>query len=127
MSSKPASLSDDKTLVRRQYIEDVSIFEAGDVAEEAFLIEEGEIRIFKEEDGIKHEIAVLGEGEIFGEMALIKNTSHTANAVATKRAVLIIITQKALKEKLEEADPLIAALIHMFVKRIYKSNENNKD
>lgn len=117
---------DDKSLNKRQYIEGVSVFEGGDDALEAYLIEEGEVKIFRKENGVRHDIAVLGPGEIFGEMALVKNMQHTSSAIATKQSLLVVITKDMIQEKLKESDPLIKGLIHMFIRRIYQANDEKQ-
>lgn len=118
------ALGNDETLIKRQYLEDVSIFKAGEEAQEAYLIEEGEVLIFKGEEGDETEIARLQQGDIFGEMALIKKTAHKSNAKAIQRTVLVVINKDVLEEKMQATDPLIGALLHMFVNRLYKSNED---
>ncbi len=63
------SILNDKTLIKRQYIEGVNIFKEGAEAEEAYLIHEGKVRIFINVDGTEQELAILEAGEIFGEMS----------------------------------------------------------
>lgn len=116
----------DKSLKKRQYIEGVTVFSADDDAKEAFLIEDGEIEIYRENEGSRQEIATLGAGEIFGEMALIRNKKHTSFAVAAKRTLLVVITEEILMEKLEKADPLIKSIVYMYIKRIYQSNDEKQ-
>ncbi len=120
------STFDDKTLMKRQYLEDVVIFEDGDSADEAYLIEEGSIQIYRKENGVRHDIATLEEGEIFGEMSLITGKKHTSYAVATEKTLLVLITEKTIEEKLKDSDPLIQALVHLLIKRIYRSNDEKQ-
>ena len=101
------SVMKDKTLMTRQYMEGVEIFKPGDDADEAFLIDKGAVGIFKTVDGEDVEIAVLSEGEIFGEMAILQNTTHTSKAMAKEKTNLVIINQSSLKDKVKEADPLM--------------------
>ena len=108
-----------ENLVTQQFLEGSTVFSAGDEATEAYLIQDGEIVIKKDDK----EIAVLGQGDIFGEMALIKNTAHSSNAVANEKTTLVVITKEVLHQKIEQSDPLISGLLHMFIKRLYKSNE----
>ena len=56
-------------------------------------------------------------------MAIIKGVPHSSNAVADDKTTLVFITKDVLQQKIEESDPLIAGLLHMFIKRLYKSNE----
>lgn len=120
------SLFDDKSLNKREYIDGVTVFESGDDAKEAYLIEDGEIQIYRKEDGVRHEIATLGPGDIFGEMALIKKQKHTSYAVASKKTLVVIITAGLVDEKLKDTDPLIQALVHLFIKRLYRSNDEKQ-
>ncbi len=115
-----------KPLFRRQFLEDQVIFKEGDAAGDAFLIEEGEVKIYREHDGMTTDIVTLGPGEIFGEMALTKLPSQrNATACAVQKTLLTIITYDNLRQKLEKTDPLIKALFHMFIKRLDQSN--NRD
>lgn len=117
---------DHKTLNKRQYLEGVTVFSVDDDAAEAFLIEEGEVQIYKENNGQRYDIATLGVGKIFGEMALIGNRKHTSFAVAMKRTQLVVITDKILMEKLENTDPLIQGIVHMCIRRLYQSNDEKQ-
>jgi len=67
------------------------IFRAGDQGDCAYFINSGEVEVVIDENGNEKIVAVLKDGEYFGEMALI--TSHPRNATvravnATKVAVL---------------------------------------
>ena len=112
-------MSDTENLITQQFMEGSTIFSAGDEATEAYLIQEGKVIIKKEDI----EIATLEKGDIFGEMAIIKGVPHSSNAVADDKTTLVVITKDVLQQKIEESDPLIAGLLHMFIKRLYKSNE----
>lgn len=113
---------DTEELCTRQYTADVTIFEEGGAADEAFLIREGQVRVFTTVDGIEKDIAVMSEGDILGEMSLIKGDIHTCSAVALSRTTLSIITKPLLDDKITKSDPLIKGLVYMLIARLYKSN-----
>ena len=113
-----------KIVVRKEFFEGVSIFKEGDVALEAFIIEKGEVEVFRTEDGVKKTIAILGEGETLGEMALIKGINHSSSAVAPTKTRLAIISKRIMDEKLEQCDPLIKSMLHRFTDRLYQSNKD---
>ena len=114
----------EKVIIRKEFFEGVTIFESGDEASEAFIIEKGEVEVFREEDGVRKQIALLGEGETLGEMALIKGAQHSASAIAHTKVRLAIISKSVMEDKPDACDPLIKAMLHRFTDRLHKSNED---
>ena len=67
------------------------ILRQGDPGDSAYFIHEGEVEVWREEDGRSKLIATLGSNQYFGEMALISGAARTASVKAkqvTKVAVL---------------------------------------
>jgi hypothetical protein len=58
------------------------LFRPGDPSECAFLIESGQVEILRGDDGRADRVALLGPGEVFGEMALIEERPHALTARA---------------------------------------------
>jgi CRP/FNR family transcriptional regulator, cyclic AMP receptor protein len=57
------------------------IFQYGDVGDKLFVLLEGRVRISREMAGMGEEaLAVLGPGEVFGEMSLIDEAPRSADA-----------------------------------------------
>lgn len=67
-------------MTRKQFMPGEMIIHEGDVGEEFFLISDGEVQIERE----GHEIARLGSGEFFGELALLTGDPRNANVIAAK-------------------------------------------
>ena len=68
------------------------IFQYGDPGDKLFVIVEGKVRISREVSGLGEEaLAVLGAGEVFGEMALLDESSRSADARAHERCRLLVI------------------------------------
>jgi putative ABC transport system ATP-binding protein len=65
---------------RRQFMPGEVIIREGDVGEELFLISDGEVQVERE----GHEVARLGSGEFFGELALLSGEPRNATVVAAK-------------------------------------------
>lgn len=95
----------------------------GEKGNEAYLIQSGKVRVYAEHKGKKKELAVLGPGQIFGEMALIVDQPRTASVEALENCNLIKITRPMIIEKLAKTDPTIKALMPMLMNRIKDAND----
>lgn len=68
-----------------------------------FVIERGRAAVFQDE----RELRELGEGDFFGEIALLKTGERTASVVARTPMQLVTVTEPAFKA-LVESDPAAA-------------------
>jgi len=71
-------------------------FREHDHGDTLYLLEEGEVEIFKTRDGIRRDVGVLGEGECFGEMALLSVTDRSATVMAKEPCVCLELSNRAL-------------------------------
>src|SRR5580698_8746080 len=77
------------------------IFQYGDPGDKLFIILEGKVRISREVSGMGEEaLAVLGPGEVFGEMSLLDESSRSADARVHDRCRLLVITKEAFDDLL---------------------------
>ncbi|MEC7121048.1 MAG: EAL domain-containing protein [Pseudomonadota bacterium] len=95
----------------RQFAANDIIFEQGSLDQVAFVILSGRVEISTQTAGRKISIAVIGAGEVFGELALISQQSRTATATAFEDTVLEVITPHRLKQLIDQADPLLRTLL----------------
>lgn len=71
------------------------IFQYGDVGDKLFIILEGKIRISRDIAGVGEEaLAVLGQGEVFGEMSLLDEFPRSADARVHERCRLLVMTKE---------------------------------
>ncbi|MBF0494563.1 MAG: cyclic nucleotide-binding domain-containing protein, partial [Candidatus Omnitrophica bacterium] len=82
---EPASYKKDDVIVRQ-----------GDAGDKFFVITRGEAKVLRRElDGSVKEIAVLGKGDFFGEMALINGTGQReASVQATTDTDVLVLTKE---------------------------------
>lgn len=75
------------------------IFTEGDPSSALYLVKQGEVEIFQERDEADEEVLkTLGDGEIFGELALCLESRRTASARATTETFLLSIFRQELQE-----------------------------
>lgn len=97
------------------------LFKEGDEGDEAYLISEGMVDIYRIRDGREEVIISLGRGEIFGEMSLIDNLPRFASARTRQGTSVIKISQGDLQKRmvaLEKTDPLLKLLMTALIRRL---------
>lgn len=103
-----------QAIAHLHYEEGEVIFHEGDVGDYLYIIIKGEVEIFSSKDGVKKTLAKLGEGEYFGEMALLNERARTAtvqclssvNVIALKKSDfgILISNFQELRKNFENAD-----------------------
>lgn len=98
-----------------------TLFEEGELGDEAYLIVKGMVEIFQRVGNKEHIIANLGKGEIIGEMSLIDNQPRMASARVTGDATLMVISKDSLKrrlQRLDQEDRVMRRLLDVLVNRL---------
>ncbi|NOU34261.1 MAG: cyclic nucleotide-binding domain-containing protein [Polyangiaceae bacterium] len=104
------------------------IFQYGDPGDKLFIILEGKVRISREVSGLGEEaLAVLGPGEIFGEMALLDESARSADALAHQRCRLLVIKKDDFDDLLffhkDLAYEVLWASVRMLAARLRETND----
>ena len=93
------------------------LFAHEDPGDKAYIVLEGRVRISRELSGMGEEaLAVLGEGEIFGEMALLDGSRRSADAFVHERCRLLIIPKEAFDRLLGGDRDLACEVLTEFVR-----------
>ena len=98
------------------------LFNEGDRGEIMYLIREGKIKITKGKGDEEKTLAVLKEGDFFGEMAIIDGSPRSAGAVAVTPVSLLVIDKESFKDKLRE-NPLIEYVLETLTRRLRTADE----
>ena len=98
------------------------LFDEGDKGEVMYLIREGKIKITKGSGSDEKVLAVLKEGDFFGEMAIIDGSPRSAGAVAASPASLLVIDKDTFKSKIKE-NPLIEYVLETLSRRLRTTDE----
>ena len=90
-----------------------------------FVIADGavSIRVPDQADGLHNEVAQLGEGSVFGEMALLTGERRTADVIAVTDVTALEITREALQPILAGNPDLARALSQKVIDRQRASAE----
>jgi CRP-like cAMP-binding protein len=84
-----------------------AVFREGDHGYCAYLIEKGAVEISVKRPDAKIVLGRRGQGEIFGEMAIIDDKPRSATVTALVDCTLVAITREQLTRRLESADPIL--------------------
>jgi CRP/FNR family transcriptional regulator, cyclic AMP receptor protein len=77
------------------------LFQYGDPGDKLFIILEGKVRISRDVAGMGEEaLAVLGPGEVFGEMALLDEAPRSADARVHERCRALIVSKESFDDLL---------------------------
>jgi len=95
-----------------------TLFKAGEPGDSLFVVRSGAVELYiKDTTGQKIVLTVVGPGEIFGELALLHNSSRTATAVALADTDLLELDRDDLLLLFQRAPAaalgLLAAMGHM--------------
>ncbi len=92
---------------KREYRAGEPVFAQGDPGLGMYIIQEGEVSIsISAKDGGDRELAVLTEGDFFGELALIDESPRSANARCKTDCILIGFFRPDLFELIEKKNQL---------------------
>jgi len=87
-----------------------------------YVVQAGQVEVIREQAGEPVRLAVLGEGDIFGEMALFEREARSATVRALGEARVLTVDKKTLLRRIH-ADPALAyRLLQMMSQRIRKLN-----
>lgn len=127
LSSEELQLVASAAVRRRQSRGSVIFFER-EPGDALYIIEEGQVRIYRvAEDGREKTLALLSEGDFFGEMALIDDEPRSAIAEATEPTVLLAIHKRDV-HNLIHANPSIAlSMIKGLSRRLRETNRQLMD
>jgi CRP-like cAMP-binding protein len=104
------------------------IFRHGDPGEKLYVIVEGRVRICREVQGMGEEaLAIVGPGEVFGEMALLDDSTRSADARVHERCRLLAIHRDAFEDLLfvhkDLAYEVLWNVVRMLTRRLRETND----
>jgi CRP-like cAMP-binding protein len=99
-----------------------AVVQEGDVGRSFFVIVAGKVKVTKKQpEGPDLELATLGEGTFFGEMALLSSAPRMASVIAEEESELLEITDQVLEE-LVTHHPHVAQVLRKFYRQRLLNN-----
>jgi CRP-like cAMP-binding protein len=94
------------------------IFTEGEVGATAYVIESGQVMVYKTVDGKTVEIGDVEQGGIFGEMALIDDHPRMASARAVVETACVIIGKERLFQQMDKAPKGVRVIVNALLGNI---------
>ena len=85
---------------------------------QAFLVHDGRVRLLKRVAMTDRSLAVLREGDLFGEAALIEGSTYGSTAVGLTDGVILALDRKTFRGLLEKHPTVAARVIDQLVRRM---------
>jgi len=94
------------------------IYREGEPGTEAYLLEEGRVRLIKKVRGAERSLMVLKPGDLFGESALLPGAERSSTAVALSSGLALAIDQTTLQNLLEHNAGIASRMVKQLVRRL---------
>lgn len=112
-----------------RYPAEAVIFSEGQRGNELFIVLDGQVRVSRHLSGMGEEtLAILGRGEIFGEMALVDDEPRSADARAHLQPCTVLVVDRQRLEQVLEMDPdaacqFLSLMCHILCRRLRTMND----
>jgi CRP/FNR family transcriptional regulator len=104
------------------------VFSEGDTGDRLFIVLDGKVKITRASaDGRENLIAVLGAGEMFGELSLFDPGPRTASVSAITDSTLASLDHDDLRPLLLERPGVAVELLQALAQRLRRTNEAMAD
>jgi len=110
-------------LHRVKFKEGDVIFREGEPGDRAYIVETGLVKITKLVGGKQVILGTIEGNGVFGEMALIDETTRIATAMAVVDTVCIPVPKEAIQRRLANADALVQKLVHVLLANARNLND----
>lgn len=100
------------------------ILREGANCDSLIVVKSGQIEVYKNgSHGIKIPLGLVQSGEYLGEMAMISDRPHSANAVALTKTICIKIPTATIEDQMKDLPNWLVALTRGLVYKLNKTND----
>jgi CRP/FNR family transcriptional regulator, cyclic AMP receptor protein len=108
-----------KVVGRKSYTRGTTIINAGDPTDALYIVISGRLKVMMSDDeGREVILAILGQGEFFGEMGLVDDAPRSATVIAIEPCELLVMSKADFKKSLGENFDIAMGVMRGLVKRL---------
>lgn len=105
-----------------------TLFYEGDQGDQLYFVISGKMKLGRTaSDGRENLVAIMGPGEIFGEMALFDPSPRSTSATAVSETRLAGVKHESLRKAMEKSPNISAQVLQALARRLRRTNENLAD
>jgi CRP/FNR family transcriptional regulator, cyclic AMP receptor protein len=113
--------------INRKYTKNGIIFLEEEEGAALFIITSGKVKVVRTDDQGKEVIlSILGEGDFFGEMAILDGLPRSATVVSIDDSELFMIHRRDFLQLIEKSPQVAVSLLRELTRRLRKSDEQIK-
>ena len=98
------------------------LFDEGDAGSSMYVIQSGQVRLGRKVGETEVAVALLGHGEVFGEMAVLEDLPRTATAVATEESVVVEVTKPLFEQMVRENGEVALRILRKLSARLREAD-----
>ncbi len=98
------------------------IIRQGDLGDNMFVIQEGQVEVVVEQDGQEMRLAVQGEGQPIGEMAIFEHQARSATVRALGQVRILTVDKKSLVSRIHKDPSLAYYMMQTMSQRVRELN-----
>jgi CRP-like cAMP-binding protein len=102
----------------RRFVAGDTLFREGTPAREAFLLQEGRVRLFKRVAMSDRSLAVIKPGDLFGEGALLQDLAYGSTAIGLSDGVVLALDRQTFRSLLEHHPQVAVRAVDQVVRRL---------
>ena len=112
----------DSSSLGRDYRTGDIIIREGETGEDMYIILSGQAEVMRSSDGTDIRLAVLGKGDIVGEMAIFQRESRSATVRALTDMRVMTVDRKIFLKRVHEDPSFVFAILQKMSQRIRDLN-----
>lgn len=108
----------------REYPKNSVILFEDDPGDALYIVSTGQVKVVLiGEDGREVILSVLGDGDFFGEMALIDDEPRSAHVIAMRDSHLLVLRREDFQAQLEQQPQIALKVLRVLVQRLRRADE----